>query len=589
MKIKLICILYVFASINIFGQQEFHLDLTNVSDDLFHVVLYPEQLSEENKIYQFAATAPGTYQTMDIGRFVRSFKAFDENGNEIETKNISTNQYLINDPAKVKKIEYSIDDTWGTHVDSNKIYLMGGSSIEKNNILINGQCVFGYFEGMQSEPIKVKIDFPKNWDIGTALHKNNDGFYEAPTYDYIVDSPILLGELSKDSIKIDSTKIKVYAYSKTDLIQAKDLLSSIRNILTAARDFMEGLPVKNYTFLFYFGRANAGAWEHSYSSEYVYREQPLNERMINNLRSTIAHEFFHIVTPLNIHSELIEKFNFVKPVMSRHLWLYEGTTEWASDALQLRDSLITLNDFLDEMHKKLLINELFNQNLSLTELSRHSTEMQDQYYNIYTKGAVTAALLDIRLLDLSNGTRGLREIINELSEKYGVNRSFSEENFFDDFTKMTYPEIGDFFKKYIEGTEKLPVKEYFKKIGINYYETKGYDSTDVSLGIQIGFKDSNLVIAKVDNSSPNYEIVFPSDILLKINGVKISFGNIQKILAQLSEKKPGEKVILTVFRNDEEKNLTMELYPKLLKHIFEVDQNPSQKQLDLRNAWLKNL
>ena len=34
-----------------------------------------------------------------------------------------------------------------------------------------------------------------------------------------------------------------------------------------------------------------------------------------------AHEFFHIVTPLNIHSEIIEHFNFATPTPSQHLWL----------------------------------------------------------------------------------------------------------------------------------------------------------------------------------------------------------------------------------------------------------------------------
>lgn len=589
MKIKLFFILYVFACVNIFPQQEFHLDLTKVKDDLFHVVLYPEQLSEENNIYQFAATAPGTYQTMDMGRFVRSFKAFDENGNEIETENISTNQYLISDPLKVKKIEYSIDDTWGTHVDSNKIYLMCGSSIEESNVLINGQCVFGYFEGMQSEPIKVKINYPEDWSIGTALPKNKNGFYEAPTYDYIVDSPILLGKLSQDSIKINKTNIKIFTYSKTGLIKSSDLLLSIKDILKATSDFTNGLPVENYTFLFHFGINTAGAWEHSYSSEYIYREQPLTENFVDNIRSTIAHEFFHIVTPLNIHSELVEKFNFVKPVMSQHLWLYEGTTEWASDIMQLRDNLISLKDYLNELQKKLIITDLFDHNISLTELSRRSTELQDQYYNIYTKGAVVASLLDIRLLDLSNGKRGLREVINELSKKYGPHKSFSEKNFFDDFTKMTYPEISDFFKKYVEGTEELPLKEYFKKIGINYYEFRGYDSSNVFLGIQFGFKEPNLVVVEVDKNSPNSGIVLLGDILSKINGVKVTFGNAQKILSQLREKKVGAKVIMTVIRNDEEKNLTLELSAKPIKHVFEIDQNPSQKELQLRKAWLKNL
>ena len=61
-----------------------------------------------------------------------------------------------------------------------------------------------------------------------------------------------------------------------------------------------------------------------------------------------AHEFFHIVTPLNIHSEIIEHFNFVTPVPSQHLWLYEGTTEWAAHAMQLRAGLKSPDEYLAE-------------------------------------------------------------------------------------------------------------------------------------------------------------------------------------------------------------------------------------------------
>ncbi len=230
-----------------------------------------------------------------------------------------------------------------------------------------------------------------------------------------------------------------------------NLLSSIKDILQAESKFTNGLPVNHYTFLFYLGEIDAGAWEHSYSSEYVLREETLTKPGISSLRSMIAHEFFHIVTPLNIHSELIAKFNFVKPVMSQHLWLYEGVTEWAANILQLRDSLISLENYLDILHRKIMIMQGFDKNVSLTELGIHSVEMQSQYVNIYNKGAVAAGLLDIRLLELSNGTKGLREVINELAEKYGPGKSFSENNFFNELVKMTYPEIKDFFENYIEG------------------------------------------------------------------------------------------------------------------------------------------
>ena len=593
MMTKLSCVLFLFLFVilpSLFAQQKFYLDLNDRSTDVFKVTLVPEKLSDENRIYQFASSAPGTYQRMDLGRFVTSFKAYDSDGNEIETKHESLNQWSISNPEKVAKIVYDIEDTWHTPVDSDYIYKMGGSSIEKDNVLINGQCVFGYFHGMQSEPVYVKIDYPKDWLLGTALKLDSNGYYEAESYDEIVDSPILLGKLSKESTTVSKTKVDIYTYSKTGLIKSSDILESLKDILKAEDAFDEGLPVDHYTFLFHFENVSAGAWEHNYSSEYVYKEDTFSERLVQNIRSTVAHEFFHVVTPLNIHSELVEKFNFEKPVMSQHLWFYEGVTEWASHILELRDSLISLEDYLNVLRQKLIYADAFSDTISLTYLGVHSTDLQDQYANIYEKGDIVAGLLDIRLLELSNGKRGLREVINELSHKYGPHKSFSEKNFFDDFTAMTYPEIGDFFNKYIKGTEPLPLKEYYAKIGINYEKETGVDSSQLSLGIQIGYNGQNFIIAGLDRESPNENILKTGDIIDKINGEKLSMANIRKIFVQINNAhKAGDTITITVIRNDEPVDLGLHLYARKNKHVFSVNENATEKEVELRNAWMRNL
>ena len=589
-KFSFILFLFLFSAIPSLAQQKFYLDLNDRGNDIFTVTLLPQKLSEENRIYQFASTAPGTYERMDLGRFVRSFQAYDKDGNEIETKQESLNQWSISQPENVEKIIYEIEDTWDTPVDSDYVYRMGGSNIEDDNVLINGHCLFGYFHGMQSEPILVKIDYPDDWLAGTALKLNDDGYYEAETYDHIVDSPILLGNLTRESTTVSETKVDVFTYSKTGLIKSSDILGLIEDILKAEDDFTKGLPVDDYTFLFHFQDVSHGAWEHSYSSEYIYKEDSLTERLKQSIRETVAHEFFHIVTPLNIHSELVEKFNFEKPVMSQHLWLYEGVTEWASHILILRDSITTLEDYLNDLHRKIMYSDNFPDSISLTYLGVNAVDLHDQYINIYMKGAVVAALLDIRLLDLSNGERGLRDVINELSHKYGPKKPFNEKTFFDDFTAMTYPEIADFFNRYIKGTEPLPLKEYYEKIGINYVKEGGYDSSQISLGIQVGFDGENFIIAKVDDESPYSDILKAGDIIDKVDGEKLSMANVQKIFSQISKThKIGDKIEMTVLRDDEPIDLELTLIARKNNHIFSVNENATEKEIELRNAWMRNL
>jgi len=568
------------------AQQKFFVDLKSNTGNLFNVTLIPEKLTEQNKIYQFASTAPGTYETMDMGRFVRSFKAFDASGKELETKNISTNQWELSDPVHTSKIEYSIADTWNNKVDKNPVMPMCGTTIEKDNVLINGQCVFGYFEGMQKTPIKIKLDYPDNWMAGSAMKKDSNGFYDAPDYDYVVDSPIMIGNLTEATTKIENTTIDVYTYSKTGKINSDEIVILLEDILNATSQFTKGLPVSHYTFLFHFENFSAGAWEHNLSSEYIFNEAPLEEQFARELKSVAAHEFFHIITPLNIHSELIGNFNFAKPTMSQHIWLYEGVTEWASRLLQLRDNIMSLDEFLADTKSKLMMNGNYNQGISLVDLSLHSTEMMDQYPNIYMKGALVGCLLDIRLLELSGGKRGLREVLNELYKAYGANKAFKENEFFDEFTKRTYPEIADFINKYIKGTEKLPVEEYFGKLGIAYKETAGVDSSRISLGFGIGFKDNGLVVSSVDNRDSGLMI---SDKILKINGDEITMENIQSKTAILRTLKVGDPVNLTIERNGERKELTVKMQPRPIKHQFKILENPTADQLALRTAWMKNL
>jgi predicted metalloprotease with PDZ domain len=244
-------------------------------------------------------------------------------------------------------------------------------------------------------------------------------------------------------------------------------------MLAAAGRFLGRLPVDHYTFLYHFGQDGAGAWEHSFSSEYVLQEGEFTDSVGHRVTDIAAHEFFHIVTPLNIHSEIIEHFNFVTPVPSRHLWLYEGTTEWAAHAMQLRAGLESPEAYLQTQIQKMQIDRrAYDSTYSLRELAltSYSDSGQAQYPNIYMRGALTAGLLDIRLLELSHGEQGLQDLIIELAHRYGKRRAFPDSTLVDTLVALTHPEIRDFFDRYVWDSQHLPIKEYYAKLGITLVE-----------------------------------------------------------------------------------------------------------------------
>lgn len=575
------------------GEVLYEINLNDRAEDLFKVKLAVKKLKKENNIFQFAATAPGTYQTMDVGRFVRSFKAFDKRGREIPVEQKSTNQWLISKPKKVRSIEYTIAETFDTPVTENHIYEMCGTSIEKDHVLINGQAVFGYFSNMQEADLRIKLLQPQEWLTGTALIMDEDGYYLAADYDHIVDSPILSGRLTKASSDFNGTTIDIYTYSKTDKISSADLLENMNSMLQAANEFVVTFPVDKYTFLYHFEDKSAGAWEHSYSSGYVLPEGELTPAYAQKITDIAAHEFFHIITPLNIHSELIETFNFVTPTASEHLWLYEGVTEWASHIMQLRSNLITTEEYFQEQSQKLLVDErYYDPNYSLSELSLNcfTPEGQRQYGNIYQRGALVATLLDIRLLELSNGKRGLREVVNELSKTYGPEKAFPEADFFQIFTEATYPEIGDFLNKYVKEANPLPVKEYFNKLGVSYEKEYVTGKQTTTLGFGLAPREGQFVVQQADSATQKMGLQ-AGDALAAVNGEEVTKENIMAIAQQLQALPAGETYQLQVKRGDELVDLAMEIQGKkeVKPHHFSLMPEANPEQLALRNSWMQNL
>lgn len=448
----------------------YEINLDDRSDDTFKVRMFVDNLTVDNAIFQFPATAPGTYDTHDIGRFVTAFKAFDERHNELSVVRTSTNQWTLTDPENTSILEFEVKETFDTPVTENELYRMAGTSIENSHTLLNTFDVLGYPTGLKERDFYLSIDHPSGWSVGTSLLKDENGYYYATDYDKLVDNPLLLGYITSASTTVDEADISVHTFSKNNLIQSQHILSDIQSVLNDASAFLNGLPVDRYSFIYYFDEFNAGALEHSYSSVYVLQEQFYSTH-ISNLRNIAAHEFFHVVTPLNIHSEIIEDFNFAEPTASEHLWLYEGVTEWAAHTMQYRNGHLSMANWLNRFASKKATADQFKASVSLSQMSLTCYgEGGSQFGNVYNKGALVAALLDIRLLELSGGTKGLREVILELIDIYGPENAFSEENFFDDLAQLTgYPtEMTDFINKYIKGSDPLPVNEYFNKLGISY-------------------------------------------------------------------------------------------------------------------------
>jgi predicted metalloprotease with PDZ domain len=579
-----------------------------VKNDLLTVNLVTPKMNKDTVIYHMPAMVPGTYKIYDFGKYVKNFKALDNTGKEITFSKADINSWKIPNAKNLVSISYEVEDTWDTDQKGEFVFEPAGTNFQVDtNYVLNTHGIFGYFSGMKRNTYKVNVTHPAGFYGATGLNDvartGNSDLYTVPDYMQLVDNPMMYNRPDTAHVLVGGADVLISVYSPNKLVTAHFVADSLRKLLDMQRQYLGGtLPVKNYAFIIYlngnpdgFKSGSFGALEHSYSSMYCLPEME-QARIAQTMIDVSAHEFFHIVTPLNIHSQEIGDFDYNNPTMSQHLWMYEGLTEYAAHHVQIKYGTVTLVDFLSVMRSKMVNAGEYDEYLSFTKMSKGALgKHEDQYANVYQKGALIGMCLDIRLRQLSGGKYGTQEMMMDLAKKYGKDKSFVDDSLFSDIVKLTYPEIGDFFNRYVIGSEDLPYKELFEAVGVDYKRRGTEDVLDPFGGY--GFRldqEGNLRLWPETVNDFGKEMGYQKgDVPVSINGKAITLASIDQVLNDyFATVKEGDKITVKVKRAENGKWKTKKLKGKMRKvtvpkkHILTPMENPSPEQLKLRKAWI---
>ncbi|MDX2304282.1 MAG: peptidase M61 [Microscillaceae bacterium] len=611
MKKTLILLLTLFAwnQATLFAQKntnkyQYSIDLTATQNDKVTVELIAPLLKGTEAVFHLPKIVPGTYSIHNYGSFASAFQAYDKNNNPIQVEQLDKNSWKIQEIAKLYKITYQIDDSWDTPEIQEDIFEPAGTNIQKDTLfVINTFGFFGYFKGNEKTPCQVRITKPQGIYGSTALSASKKStpqvdIFETKDYHTLADSPMMYCQADTAWLKIGNTDVLISVFSPNKKADAKLLASDIKPVLEAQKTYLGGkLPVNKYAFLIYLSDwkniSRYGALEHSQSSVYFLPEAMSAEDLSTTMKDVAAHEFFHIVTPLNIHSEEIGNFDYINPKMSKHLWLYEGLTEYAAHHAQLKGKIIDLQTYLDRQAEKVnLALTQFDDQLSFTELSTKTLEEhKEQYQNVYYKGALIGLCLDIKLRQLSGGKYGTQELMRDLAKSYGKYKSFKDEELFDKITALTYPEIREFFRKHVEGSEALPLQELMNVVGIDF-NAKG-EKKELGLSWNVGMglvpNTRNLQVVNTDNISELGKRLDlkPGDQILKVNGEDFNLDTYQEVFQKYqSTAKVGVILTLLVKRDDKEIELKSDLQEEIKYYpSFQIQENITAEQAKIRKAW----
>jgi len=618
MKFRFLTLSALFLCLNTFAQKvsqntsyQFFVDLTKVQNDKLEVSLITPKISKDEVVYNMPKIVPGTYANYDFGRYVSDFKAFDPNGKSLSIEKVDKNSYKIKGAKRLNKITYLVDDTWDSpEIAGEYVFEPAGTDVEENKLFaINAHGFFGYFTDMKRQIYEVTFTKPTGFYGASSLttsksDEKNDTFI-VPNYNDLVDAPIMYSMPDTTILKVGGADILISVFSPNKKANSSEIAENIKTLLEAQKEYLGGtLPIKKYAFLIVLSdnlkNGSYGALEHSYSSFY-YLPESSSEELSQTIKDVCSHEFFHIVTPLSIHSYEIGDFDFNNPKMSKHLWMYEGMTEYSAGHMQMKYNLIDLPKYMDMLKSKIgNMNDRYKDSIPFTVMSVDVLDKyKDQYQNVYEKGALIGLCLDIKLRQLSGGKYGTQNLMRDLSKYYGKEKSFNDEELFDKITEVTkFPEIRQFFAKYVEGKEPLPIQETLKSVGIDYLKSRKKKEKTLGYSVyNLGINPESKGIFIIDEDGIDEfgkKLGFKAgDELVSLNGKKLDLTSFRVERSEyMANAKDGDEINYVVLRKDGDKKEEVKLSGKLFipeveeKNILSPLESPSDEQLKLQQAWL---
>ena len=558
---------------NIENHVEVNIDLVKIYNDRVMVSAEPTVITTQTITYQLPRIIPGTYAIADYGRYIDEFSAFDKAGKPLTVKRIDINTWQISNAQELKKVAYLVNDTYDSETGStfsgtdNTIFSPAGTNIlEGKQFMLNMAGFVGYFENQKNVPYRVKISHPAGLTGSSAMddldNSNTNDIFIAPRFADLVDSPVMYAAPDIATFTIDNMNVVLHVYSPVKKeITAEALKPDLQRMMIAQKKFLGPInKTAKYAVLVYVtntGKDDAsgiGALEHNTSTTAVFMETMTSADLIH----VISHEFFHTLTPLNVHSKEIHDFDFNNPKMSEHLWFYEGITEYFSLLFQVRGGLITKEEFLKEMAiKEINAQKAYPMKVSFTEMSKNvlNPEMKKLYGNVYEKGALLAMCIDVIIRDKSDGKKGILDMMGQLAQMYGPAKPFDDSELIPVITQITYPEVGDFINKYIVKGDSINYIDFLSKAGI--------ERAPIQLPVEIALVVDNKPYMKIDQVNKKVFVVVHDDKnefinsmglknddeLIEMNGHVIDAADIISVAMGMYKLEEGKPMVIKILRN----------------------------------------
>lgn len=414
--------------------------------------------------------APGYYLIVDYPKNLADFDVRDMEGNPVSWRKEGKNEWIVSESDKPLEI------SWRTYANERSV---AESRIEDDLAFIATNGVFMYADNETDHPVTVTYSLPGNWEqkISTSLEKTGESTFFAPDFDVLFDSPALLGRQRQDSFELEGRTYYI-AMETPDGYDECPFKEDIRKVIKAATDMMEGVPYKNYTFI-YLGGGGGGLEHQSSQACYTSGSFRFSDRPAYlSFLSFATHEYFHNYNVKAIRPVELGPFDYDREVFTPSLWISEGFTVYYESKLLERAGIYTAQERLDDLSQyfRAIYTKEGHKHMSLRQSSydiwlnffNFLSDSQNVTISYYDKGPILGLLFDCRIQTLTDGKKSLDDLMRLLYKRFYVEkgRGFEEEEFWDAAAEVAGTPLDD-LRRYVETTDEIDFETILTPCGIS--------------------------------------------------------------------------------------------------------------------------
>jgi predicted metalloprotease with PDZ domain len=460
--------------------------------------------------------------------------------------------------------------------------------IESGFALINGAPTFLTLAGSHARPHEVTVMLPASWSrVMTALPPiaGKPHTFRAPSYDVLVDSPILCGSPAIYDVEIDGRIHRLVNEGEAGVFDGARAARDFESITREHHRFWGSVPYDNYVCLNLITESGGGLENCDSAVLMTSRWATRTRKAYLGWLELASHELFHVWNGKRLRPMALGPFDYEREAHTHSLWVVEGITDYYGDLLLHRAGLSTREEFLASLSEKIealqttpgravhsIVNASFDTWIKFYRPDENTPNTSISYY---IKGSVAAFLLDVRIRRVSSGRCTLDHVMRAAYAKYSGERGYSEQEFRALVEHIAGASFGSFWPSALEGTGELEYADALDTLGLRFKTAEpeiGKTPRKATLGAITKIDGGRLIVAQVRRGTPAHEAgLNVDDEIVAIDDFRVRFDQLD---ARMEQYVAGDRVSMLVARRDRLLRLEVTLGAEPLKS-WQLEPDPA--------------